>query len=181
MKKDDLAARLRLGDPQALEEAMDRYAPYAAKIIAAYLGSTISHEDIEELLSDVFVNLWNSRERLQGDVKPYLAAIARNAARSRLRAARSALPLPEDPFLADDAPSPQELAETTEEAAAVRQAISAMEAGDRELFYRFYYLEQTTEEIAAITGENSATLRSRLRRGRIKLKQILSERGIHHA
>ncbi|MBP3509535.1 hypothetical protein [Oscillibacter sp.] len=34
---DDLSARLRLGDPAALEDAMDRYASYAAKIIAAYL------------------------------------------------------------------------------------------------------------------------------------------------
>ena len=44
--KDDLSARLRLGDPAALEEAMDRYAAYAAKIIAAYLNRTLPAEDM---------------------------------------------------------------------------------------------------------------------------------------
>ena len=93
---DDLAARLRLGDTAALEEAMDRYAAYAAKIIAAYIGRTLPPEDLEEVLSDVFVNLWNGRARIEGEIRPYLAAIARNAARQKLRTFRPADALPED-------------------------------------------------------------------------------------
>ena len=61
---DQLSARLRLGDPAALEEVMDLYTAYAAKIISVYLNRTLPAEDLEEVLSDVFVNLWNSRERL---------------------------------------------------------------------------------------------------------------------
>ena len=72
----DWAERLRRDDPAALEEVMDAYGAYAAKIIAAFLGRTLPPEDMEEVLSDVFVNLWNSRKRLRGEVKPYLAAIA---------------------------------------------------------------------------------------------------------
>ena len=92
----DWAERLRRDDTGALEEVMDAYGAYAARIIAAFLGRTLPPEDMEEVLSDVFVNLWNSRKRLRGDVKPYLAAIARNAARQRLRQYRAELPLPED-------------------------------------------------------------------------------------
>ena len=40
-----LTTRLRQGDPAALEEAMDRYAAYAAKIIAAFLRDTMPRED----------------------------------------------------------------------------------------------------------------------------------------
>ncbi len=109
--KDDLSARLRLGDPAALEEAMDRYAAYAAKIIAAYLNRTLPAEDMEEALYDVFVSLWNNREHLEGEVKPYLAAIARNTARQRLRQYRAEAPLPEDETLADTAPLPEQAAE----------------------------------------------------------------------
>lgn len=176
--KDDVSARLRLGDPQALEEVMDRYAVYAAKIIAAYLNRTLPAEDMEEVLSDVFVSLWNSRANLRGDVKPYLAAIARNAARQKLRQFRPTEALPEDTTLSDGRPLPEEQAETAEQAAFVRQAIDAMPPENRELFIRFYYLEQTVEEIAAVTGQNASTLRGRLRRERIKLKQILLERGV---
>lgn len=176
--KDDLSARLRLGDPAALEEAMERYAAYAAKIIAAYLNRTLPAEDMEEALSDVFVSLWNSREHLEGEVKSYLAAIARNAARQKLRQFHPAEALPEDRELVDDTPLPEQQAETAEQAAALRHAINAMAPEDRALFIRFYYLEQTVEEIAAVTGQNASTLRVRLHRGRKRLKQLLLERGV---
>ena len=176
--KDNLSARLRLGDPRALEEVMDLYASYAAKIIAAFLNRTLPAEDMEEVLSDVFVSLWNSRGRLDGDVKPYLAAIARNAARQRLRQYHPVEALPDDLCLADTAPLPEQQAEASERTAILRQAIDTLPPEDRELFIRFYYLEQTTAEIAAVTGQNPSTLRCRLRRGREKLRQRLLERGV---
>ncbi|MDY3985039.1 RNA polymerase sigma factor [Dysosmobacter sp.] len=175
---DDLSARLRLGDPAALEEAMDRYASYAAKIIAVYLNRALPPEDMEEVLSDVFVSLWNSRARLEGEVKPYLAAIARNAARQKLRQARPTEMLPEDTELVDEAPLPEQQAETAEQTAALRQAIDAMAPEDRALFIRVYYLDQTVEEVAAVTGQNPSTLRVRLHRGRKKLKELLQKRGV---
>ena len=158
--KDELSARLRLGDPTALEEAMDRYAAYVAKIIAAYLNRALPPEDMEEVLSDVFVSLWNSRARLEGDVKPYLAAIARNAARQKLRQFHPTEALSEEEFLEDRAPLPEQQAETAEQAAALRQAIHAMAPEDQALFIRVYYLDQTVEEVAAVTGQNASTLRA---------------------
>lgn len=176
--KDELSVRLRLGDPAALEEVIDRYAAYTAKIIAAYLNHSLPPEDMEETLSDVFVSLWNSRERLEGPVKPYLAAIARNAARQKLRQYHPTESLPDNWEPADKAPLPEQQAETAEQAAALRQAIGVMAPEDRALFIRFYYLDQTVEEIAAVTGQNAATLRVRLHRGRKKLRQLLLERGV---
>lgn len=179
MKEDDLSARLRQGDPAALEEVMDQYASYAAKIIAAYLNRTLPAEDMEETLSDVFISLWNSREQLKGEVKPYLAAIARNAARQKLRQFHPTESLPEDFELTDESPLPDQQIETAEQAAVLRQAIRTMVPEDQTLFIRVYYLGQTVEEIASITGKNSSTLRVRLHRGRQKLKQLLSEGGIY--
>ena len=176
--KDDLTARLRLGDSTALEEAMDRYAAYAAKIIAAYLNRTLPPEDMEEVLSDVFISLWNSRARLEGEGKPYLAAIARNAARQKLRQYRPTEPLPEDRELADEALLPEQQAEAAEQASLLREGIDTMAPEDRALFLRVYYLGQTVEEVAAVTGQNPSTLRVRLHRGRKKLKQFLLERGV---
>lgn len=176
--KDDLSARLKLGDPAALEEAMDRYAAYAAKIIAAYLNHTLPPEDLEEVLSDVFVNLWNSRARLNGEIKPYLAAIARNAARQKLRQSRFSEALPEQWDTRDEAPSPEQQIESAEQAAALHRAISAMSSEDQSLLFRVYFLNQSVEEIAAVTGQNASTLRVRLHRDRKKLKQLLMERGV---
>lgn len=174
----DWADRLRRDDASALEEVMDAYSGYAAKIIAVFLNRALPAEEMEEALSDVFVSLWNSRKRLRGEVKPYLAAIARNAARERLRRYRVAEPLPTDETLTDPAPLPEQQAERRDRDDTVRRAVEDMPPPDRELFIRFYYLGQTVEEIAAVTGWNPSTLKSRLRRGREKLKRELTERGV---
>ena len=72
----------------------------------------------------------------------------------------------------------QELAETAERAAILRRVIDDLPEERRELLIRFYFLEQTVEEIAAVTGKNASTLRGQLRRERMKLKEILQERGV---
>ena len=47
----DWAERLRRSDVSALEEVMDAYSAYAAKIIAACLGPALPKEDMEEALA----------------------------------------------------------------------------------------------------------------------------------
>ena len=174
-----LTARLRLGDTAALEESIDRYGRYVAKIVAVFLNRSMTPEDMEETVSDVFTALWNSREQIDGEeLRPYLAAIARNTARKKLRSFRPTEPLPEEGLLPETAPGPELLAETAETAAQLGEALNALLPEERELFFRFYFLQQTTAEIAAVSGENAATLRTRLRRGREKLRKYLTERGI---
>ena len=64
-------------------------------------------EEIEEAESDVFVNIWQHRDRIRTDngcsLKSYLYAVARNVARDRLRAAKSA-PLSLDRALETEIP-----------------------------------------------------------------------------
>lgn len=176
--QDSLNARFRIGDQAALEEVMARYSAYAAKIISVFLNRTLPPEDLEEALSDTFFALWENRERIEGDLKPYLAAIARNVARTRLRKFHPTEPLSEENDLADGGPSPEQALEKLERSDAVRDALKILSEADRALFLRFYYLEQTVAEIALVTGENQSTLRSRLKRGREKLRQHFMERGL---
>ena len=108
------------------------------------------------------------------------AAVYRDRIRAiqKLRQSRFMESLPENWDVRDEAPLPEQRIESAEQASALRQAINSMSPEDRDLFIRVYFLEQTVEEIAAVTGQNASTLRVRLHRGRKKLRQILSERGI---
>ena len=72
----------------------------------------------------------------------------------------------------------REQAVTAEQAAALREAIGSLPPPERELFIRHYYLDQPVAQIAAVTGQNPATLRGRLMRGRAKLKEMLTKRGV---
>ena len=80
-------------------------------------------------------------------------------------------PLEEAEPILDDAVM-QRLGER-ERAEGVRAALDALSSEDREIFYRFYDLCQTSGEIAAAMRMNPATVRTRLSRGRETLRRAL--------
>ena len=153
---------LRRGDPRGLEELMSRYTPYVAAVAARVLPGR--PQDWEELTADVF------------QIRGWLGKVARNRALNRLRASREILALEEDVLcLAED--GPQRLLEEREQAELVRRALGELERPDRELFVRHYYYGQTVARAAEEMGLNPSTAKTRLRRGREKLKEHLRKAG----
>ena len=63
---------------------------------------------------------------------------------------------------------------------ALARALGALPEEDREIFYRFYDLSQTTAQIADELHLNASTVRSRLMRGRETLRKLLSKGGLFH-
>ena len=171
----EMLERLHRGDPAGLEELMERYTPYVAAISARILPGC--PQEWEELAADVFLCAWRERKKLRpGKVKSWLATVARNRAFNCLRQRREHLPLEEDILvLAQD--SPQRELEAREAAQLVRAALETLEASDRELFVRRYYYGQTVEQAAGEMGMNPSTAKTRLRRGREKLKEQLEREG----
>lgn len=72
---------------------------------------------------------------------------------------------------------PQQELEAREAAGLVRAALSTLEREDRELFVRRYYYGQTVARAAEEMGLNPSTAKTRLRRGREKLKEHLRKAG----
>ena len=58
-----------------------------------------------------------------------------------------------------------------------REAVDSLGEPDSEIFKRRYFLYQKTDEIAAVLDMNAATVRTRLRRGRERLREYFGERG----
>lgn len=168
LKKDDLSA---------LEAAISQYGAYVAAVVAHQLGNFGSQEDVEELASDVFVSLWRSRRELKTEhLRGFLGAIARNRARDLLR--KQELPLlPLEDYLSVCDDNAHRLMEQSEQKRIIHEALSLLTAEDRQIFLRYYYYNQRTEEIANTMLMNPNTVKSRLKRGREKLKIILIEGG----
>lgn len=102
MNEKKLVSRLQKGDTAALGEVIDIYTPYVYAIVSNVFAGMLPEEDAEETVSDVFTALWYSRLNAEaGALKAYIAAIARNKAKSRLRAMRISEPLQDDFPLAD--------------------------------------------------------------------------------
>ena len=166
---------LQRGKSEGLSWLMEHYARYVAAVVWGILRERMSMRDAEEVTSDVFLALWQARERVrQETIKSYLAAIARAKAINKLRERGFELALEED-ILELPTDDPEQILEASERAQAVREAVASMEPPDREIFVRYYYYCQTATEIADALGMNPATVRQRLKRGRERLKDTLTK------
>ena len=180
MKKEideKLLASLQAQDPKGLEEAIRRYSPYVAGVIRRVLGQLGTREDLEELSSDVFVALWKSAGTLRenSNLKLWLGVVARNRALKHLRSLRLELPLDDGLLPADLQQEPSRFWERQEEARQVRQAVLSMEPPDQDIFLRHYFWRQSVDRIAGELNMNPSTVKSRLKRGREKLRNKLKK------
>ncbi|MCM1298430.1 MAG: RNA polymerase sigma factor [Firmicutes bacterium] len=178
MDENNLLQELKKGSTQALSELIVKYTPFVSSVIVRILPGR--KEDTEELCEDVFVTLWENRQKVEaGKIKAYLAVIARNKAFSFLRKNCDDLPLEED-ILLFDSENLQQRAEQKELAEIVSTALHSLGTAQRELFVRHYYYGQAVKEAAAIMGINESTAKSWLKRGREKLKEVLLKSGFDY-
>lgn len=168
----EILARLRLKEQAALEMAIHQYAGYVAAVINKTLGTLGTPQDVEELSSDAFVALWQNAEKLRdnSDLKYWLAVVARNAALKRRRKLKFEEPLEENFIVDTPAEEPWEREERTK---LVRRAVDGLEPVDKEVFLRHYFWHQTVVQIADEMGKKPSAIKSRLARGREKLKKVL--------
>ena len=178
MTERTLLRQLKAGDTGAPSEIIGIYTPYLYTIASNIMAPQLPREDIEEAVSDAFVELWTHRaELLPGKLKPWLAAVVRNKAKDALRAHRLAEPLNDDLLeIACEDDAERELLQK-ELGELAREAVDSMGEPDREIFRRHYFLYQKTEEIAKSLGLKDTTVRTKLSRGRKRLKEYLTERG----
>ena len=162
---------IRDGQEHALEQAIDKYTAYICTIIRNTVGTALTHEDIEEVASDVFLALWNKADKAN-KLKTYIAAIARNKALNKIREVAENLPL-EESILMENGKTPEDKAISEDEQKMLKSAVLAMEDTDREIFLRHYYGTQTVYDISREIGLKEVTVKQRLVRGRKKLRRII--------
>ena len=172
MAEEQLIKSLKKGDTGALEELIRRYTGYVSSIITRILGGCL--DDCDELTSDVFLAVWNNRDKLQtGKLKGYIGAIARNRAFDLLKARQETLPLEDDIIIIEE-----DGTEQLDTALLLQKALMQLDRQQRELFVRHYYYGQTIGEAAEAMELNLSTAKTWLSRGREKLKEILIKEGM---
>ena len=169
-------ALLKKGDEEALEWFIDKYSAYVGTVVSNILQGSMGHEDVEEVTSDVFVTLWRSAEKLYPlNLKGYLSRVARSLSMQKLRDKEIELPLDEDILILDDDSEFDRVAKE-EQDDMVRNAVYSMAQPDKEIFLRFYFYYQSVSVIAKQMQMNPSTIKTKLRRGRERLRVILSNK-----
>ena len=165
--------QLQSGSEKALEWFIKTYTPYVTTIIRNIVADNMGTGDVEELAADVFFKLWENAQRVYSP-KGFLGTVARNLAKSQCRRLGFSLPLEEDILVIDEI-SPETVVGKKELRRAVRLAVLGMPLPDREIFLRYYYYFQTMEVISAEMGINLSTVKTKLRRGKIRLRNALAQ------
>ena len=164
---------LQKGSQQALEWMIDTYNPYVSTIVYNIIGGRMTQADVEETVSDVFFALWNNAKSIKPNMtKAYLGAIARNRAKNKLREQGMTMEL-DEAVLTVEADGPERELDRKTRRELVQRAVLSMGKPDREIFLRHYYYGQTVAVIADALGMTPSAVKSRLARGREKLKASL--------
>lgn len=163
------------GDRQAFKAL---YAATSGKLFGIAIRILRRSELAEDAVQDSFIRIWNGA----GDYRPemgspmsWMSAIVRNRAIDLLRK-RTEVPLGDDSSYEeepDNAPDPFTLTSQSQELAALLACMKHIETEEQRCLLLAYYYGYTHEEIAARLESPVGTVKSRIRRGLIKVKECL--------
>jgi RNA polymerase sigma-70 factor, ECF subfamily len=158
-----LVARIRAGDQQAMSELYDRYAKVVYAVALRVLQDAAGAEDV---LQDVFLQLWRNPDAFdasRGSLAAWLAVISRHRSIDRLRKRRPETDI-EDCVIASG-PDLRDETERTLVIEKVRAVLAEMNPDQRKVLELAFFQGLTHTEIAAKTGEPLGTVKTRIRSG----------------
>ncbi|MBL7129079.1 MAG: sigma-70 family RNA polymerase sigma factor [Ignavibacteria bacterium] len=170
-------------DIEAFNEIVFRYKDKLVNFLFRYTGN---RDDSEDLAQDTFLKLYRSKHLYREIAKfsTWFYTIAINIAKTNLRkkSRKKAISLSsfdteneKDFELTANVLGPDESANASTESYYIQKAIDSLDENFREVIVLRDIQDFEYEEIAQITGLPLGTVKSRINRGREKLKVMLSE------
>jgi RNA polymerase sigma-70 factor (ECF subfamily) len=165
--------RIADGDPAAFEAL---YGDYSGRILAMLHGLCRDRQVAEDLLQEVFVQIWRKAATYhpgRGHVTGWIYAVARNKVIDHQRRQRPMAPLPADEVVEDGAgrhdDPPNDLRITLD------QAMSSLADHERDCLRLAYFGGLTYRETAKRLGIPLGTLKSRIRVALGRLRRQLAD------
>ncbi|TMC05403.1 MAG: sigma-70 family RNA polymerase sigma factor [Chloroflexi bacterium] len=179
-----LIERARSGDTRAFEDLARREERALYRHALRIVGTT---SDAEDIVQDALFSAWRSIASFQGlSFRAWLFRIATNRALDHLRSRKRRPELPLDPPDDDDVtwaepvaagPDLTQLVGDREALAAVEAALGSLPTEQRTALLLRDVEGFAYEEIAVITSVEIGTVKSRIHRGRLAVRNVLITRG----
>lgn len=164
VEKEEWEARMRQAETNVRAEMiLTRFGDSILRYAYTYLHNM---SDAEEVLQDTLVQFLKTAPEFESEnhEKAWLLRVAANLSKNRIRYNK----LRETDELNDEL-----VAEEREDLSFVWEAVKSLPVKYREVIHLFYHEGYQTAQIAKVLGRNESTVRSDLRRGREKLKEVL--------
>lgn len=176
-----LVQRMANGDERALGELYDRHGRVMYTLAYAIVGE---RADAEEVVVDTFGQAWRGAAQFdpgRGSVGAWLSTIARTRSLDlvRARGRRARVLERAASVVVDVTPSAADReAEQSETSGMVRRGLDALPAAQRQAIELAYFGGLSQSEIAARLGEPLGTIKTRIRDGMEKLRELLIKEGV---
>lgn len=169
MAAGESARRGRAADREAVNRQAERMlTDYGGSVLRLAYSYLHNLSDAEEVLQDTLIRFLRTAPALESAAheRAWLLRAAANLSKNRLRYNR---------VRRTDELNEELAAEEREDLSFVWEAVRDLPVKYREVIHLFYHEGCSTAQIAGILDRKEATVRSDLRRGREKLREVLKE------
>jgi len=173
-----LIGRIASGDRLAMQVLFARHHVRVFRFVLRLVRDETAAED---LISDVFLDVWRQAGRFEGRsaVSTWLLAIARFKALSAMRKKPDeALDEEAAEAIEDPGDDPETVLAKKDKSSVIRKSLAKLSAEHREIIDLVYYHEKSVEEVAEIVGIPENTVKTRMFYARKRLAELLKADGI---
>ena len=158
-------------DEEKLKELMQLYTQDLLRTSYYYTKSLHTAQDI---VQEVFIRFYNKKVNLiNEDIKPYLMRMVINQSKDYLKSGNYRKIKLVEMFSFNQSGKEKNQLIQQEEEDEITKAIFSLPIKQREAITYYYFEGLTTKEIASLLKVPESTIKSRLSKGRILLKEIL--------
>lgn len=150
---------------EEIERAFDVHGNSILRLAYSYLHNM---EDAEDILQETLIRYMDKAPAFENSSheKAWLLRVAANLSKNKIDY---------NNIRKTDELNEELMAEERTDLSFVWEAVKELSSAQREVIHLFYQEGYTTAQIAGILNEKESTVRSHLKRGRDKLKEILKE------
>jgi len=184
-----LVQRCQKGDVGAFNELVQKY---EKQVFNFAYRLTSSYDDASDIAQDAFLRAYNAIASFRGDsaFTTWIFRITTNVFLDERKKARAHPQQSLDEYLdleessvgrqiEDEGPTPDVIAETKERGQLLRRAVQSLPEYQRTMVVLYHMQQKSYEEIAEIMSLPIGTVKSRLNRARLALKEKLSSNREH--
>ena len=171
--------RIADGDSTAVKDCLQQYGGLVCSMARRMLHSV---EDADEVVQDIFVELWQKAGRFEpsrGTEATFITMVARRRIIDRQRRAGRG---PDVTAIVDDAQvvgsSDHSYAEINDEAAVAKACMGKLKADERQVLELSIFHGLSQSKIADRTGMPLGTVKTNARRGLMRLRELMQSQAV---
>lgn len=166
-----------------IDKIIEDFSDYIYKIIKNSVSVYITEEDIEEMVSDVFVAIWEKSNTVLSTtvIRPYLVGITKNIIKNKYRKSKINLNLSDYEDILQDDSDINLIVENDEKNLIIKKSLSKLKKEEYIIFIMFYYEHKSIKIISKVLKCSENKVKVTLHRIRKKIKKNLENGGYSYA